>query len=131
MDYIRRLPLLMALASGIITGLVGYANQVQNNENMINMLIAMVIFYIAGLMIRGTVIDVIETNRIKEEEKKQEEKLKAKKREKNEKMRKQNIENGSGSTLDLAADDDLNLGINDEEFDTLPIADYIRNELKK
>ena len=120
----------MALSSGIITGLAGYANQVRNKENMTNMFIAMVIFYIVGLLIRGTLIDAIETNRRKEEERMREEKRLAKEKEREEKA-KQTADKTSGSTLDIAADEDLNLGINDEEFETLPIADYIRNELKK
>jgi len=135
MDYIRKLPLLMALSSGIITGLAGYANQVGNKENMTNMFIAMVIFYIVGLLIRGTLIDIIETNRKKEEEKKREEKRLAKEKEREEKERerkkKQAAENIPGSILDIAADEDLKPGMNDEEFEALPIADYIRNELKK
>jgi len=135
MDYIRKLPLLMALSSGIITGLAGYANQVANKENMTNMFIAMVIFYIVGLLIRGTLIDIIETNRKKEEEKKREEKRLAKEKEREEKERerkkKQAAENIPGSILDIAADEDLKPGMNDEEFEALPIADYIRNELKK
>jgi mannitol-specific phosphotransferase system IIBC component len=127
----------MAISSGIITGLVGYTNQVRNNENMTNMLISMVVFYIVGLLIRGTVLDAIETNRIKEEERIEEEKRKAieeKKREaeeKEEKKQKQTTEKASGSTLDIAADEDINLEINEEEFEALPIADYITNELKK
>lgn len=135
MDYIRKLPLLMALSSGIITGLAGYANQVGNKENMTNMFIAMVIFYIVGLLIRGTLIDIIETNRKKEEEKKREEKRLAKEKEREEKERerkkKQAAENIPGSILDIAADEDLKPGMNDEEFEALPIADYIRNELKE
>ena len=54
MDYIRKLPLLMAISSAIITGLVGYAHQVHNNENM-TYACTMVIFYVVGLLIRGTV----------------------------------------------------------------------------
>jgi len=129
MDYIRKLPLLIALSSGIITGLVGYANHVRDKENMANMFIVMVIFYIVGLMIRGTLIDIIETNRRKEEEKIREEKRLAREKEREEKEKEK--ESISGSTLDIAADEDLNPIINDEEFEALPIADYIRNELNK
>lgn len=132
MDYIRKLPLLMALSGAIITGLVGYTHQVNNNENMINMLIAMVIFYVVGLLIRGTVLDIIETNRKKEEARIKEEERIAKEKEKEEKkLKKQNAEKGSGSTLDIIADEDLNLGMTEEEFEALPVADYITNELKK
>lgn len=131
MNYIRKLPLLMALAAAIITGLMGYINQVRNNENMTNMLIVMVIFYMVGLLIRGTVLEAIETNRKKEEERIQEEKRIAEEKEKEEKKQKQNKEKGSGSTLDMAADEEINLGISEEEFGALPIADYITKELNE
>ncbi|NLX63464.1 MAG: hypothetical protein GX022_01590 [Clostridiaceae bacterium] len=135
MDYIRKLPLLMALSSGIITGLAGYASQVANKENMTNMFIVMIIFYIVGLLIRGTLIDIIETNRKKEEERIREEKRLAREKEREERERqrkeKKAAGNVSGNILNLAADEDLKQVINDEEFEDLPIADYIRSELKK
>lgn len=131
MDYIRKLPLLMALAAAIITGLVGYIHQVRNNENMTNMLIVMVVFYIVGLLIKGTVLEAIETNRKKEEERIQEEKRIAEEKEKEEKEKKQNMEKSSGSSLDMVADEELNLGINEDDFQALPIADYITKELKE
>ncbi len=131
MDYIRKLPLLMALAAAIITGLMGYINHVRNNENMTNMLIVMVIFYIVGLLIRGTVLEAIETNRKKEEDRIKEEKRIAAEKEKEEKRQKQNKEKDSGSSINMVADEDLNLGIREDEFQALPIADYITKEFKE
>lgn len=131
MDYIRKLPLLMALSGAIITGLVGYTHQVHNNENMINMIITMVIFYIVGLLIRGTVLDIIETNRKKEEERIQEEKRIAEEKEKEEKNQRKKAEKALGSTLNLVVDEDLNLGMSEEEFNDLPVADLIKSELSK
>ncbi len=133
MDYIRKLPILMALSVAIITGLVGYTHRVHNDENMINMLVAMVAFYIVGLLIRGTVLDIIETNRRKEKERLEEEKRIAKEKEKEEKKlkQKQSKDKGSSSSLDIVADEDLNPGMTEEEFNALPVADYITNELKK
>lgn len=131
MDYIRKLPLLMALAAAIITGLMGYINHVRNNENMTNMLIVMVIFYIVGLLIRGTVLEAIETNRKKEEDRIKEEKRIAAEKEKEEKRQKQNKEKDSGGSINMVADEDLNLGIREDEFQALPIADYITKEFKE
>jgi hypothetical protein len=39
MDYIRKLPLLMGLTSGIVAGIAGYVQKVSNKENMLKMLI--------------------------------------------------------------------------------------------
>ena len=131
MDYIRKLPLLMALAAAIITGLMGYINQVRNNENMTNMLIVMVVFYIVGLLIRGTILEAIETNRKKEEERIQEEKRIAAEKEKEEKRKKKENEKDSGGSIDMVADEDLDQGIREDEFHALPIADYITKELNE
>ncbi|MGI6086128.1 MAG: hypothetical protein ACOYIF_11970 [Acetivibrionales bacterium] len=131
MDYIRKLPLLMALSGAIITGLVGYVHQVRNNENMTNMIITMIIFYITGLLIRGTVLDIIESNRRKEEERIKEEKRLADEKKKEERKQSKKSDESSGSTLNLVVDETLNPGISDEEFNDLPIADYIKSELNK
>jgi len=121
----------MALAAAIITGLMGYINQVRNNENMTNMLIVMVVFYIVGLLIRGTILEAIETNRKKEEERIQEEKRIAAEKEKEEKRKKKENEKDSGGSIDMVADEDLDLGIREDEFHALPIADYITKELNE
>lgn len=132
MDYIRKLPLLLALSGAIITGLAGYSLRVDNKENMAKMAITMVIFYVVGLFIRNTVnsiSDAIKQKALEREmEEKQrlaEEKKKAEEAERAEKAKKQE------STVDLVADDNYGIDIGDEEFNELPVSDYIRNELYK
>jgi phosphate/sulfate permease len=118
----------MALAGSIIIGLVGYANKVSNKENMLKMVIIMVIFYIVGCFIRNTITGILDENRKKAE--KQEKRELEEKRQKEELERKQNG-NKKESKLDLVADDELDLNGSDGDFDTLPVAEFIKNELNK
>lgn len=131
MDYIRKLPLLMGLTGAILTGLMGYAHQVHNNKNMANMLIAMVVFYIIGMMIRNTLTDIVEVNKRKAQEREAEEKrLALEKKKEEEEKEAAEAENDTQSILNLVANEELDLGMG-EEFSDLPIADYIKNELRK
>lgn len=129
MDYIRKLPLLMGLTGAILIGLIGYAKKIPNKENMLKMIIIMVIFYIVGLFIRNTITGILEEIKQKALEKEKQE-LEEKKRQEeleneNKKEKKRN------SIIDLVADDEFNSETNDEDFDALPVADFIKNELKE
>jgi mannitol-specific phosphotransferase system IIBC component len=134
MAYIRKLPLLLATSGAVITGLAGYAYGVDNKENMTNMVIAMIVFYIVGLLIRNTVNDIAETIRKKAEERELEEKKRLaeeKKKEEEEEAKKAEAAKNNESILNLVADEKIDLGFDDDEFNELPIADYIKNELRK
>ncbi len=131
MNYVRKLPLLIALMSAMIIGLAGRLQRVPDRENMMRMVIVMVIFYSIGLLIRSTVLQIVESF-----EKKAEEEEKAKKLLENESQMEEmdiskQVENQNGKILDLAADDDLSFGTDDEDFDALPVADFIKKELNQ
>jgi len=132
MAYIRKLPLLLALSGAIVTGLAGYAHRLSNKENMTNMVIAMVVFYVVGLFVRYTVNDIVETIKRKAEERELEEKKRlAEERKKEEEAQKAAMADNTESILNLVADEKIDLGIDDDEFNELPIAEYIKNELRK
>ncbi|HHY63560.1 MAG TPA: hypothetical protein GX501_00790 [Clostridiaceae bacterium] len=132
MDYIRKLPLLLALFSAIVTGLAGYANRVGNKENMANMVIVMLVFYIAGLYIRSTIFNIADTIKKKAEEREIEEKKRlAEEKKKAEEEERAKSRSAPESKVDVVVDDNLGTGIGDSDFDELPIAEYIKNELGK
>jgi hypothetical protein len=132
MAYIRKLPLLLALTGAIITGLAGYVHRVNNKDNMANMVIAMVVFYVVGLFIRNTINNIVDTIRQKAEERELEEKrLLAEEKKKEEEAEKAEMADDAGSIVNLVADDKYDIGISDDEFNELPITDYIKNELRK
>lgn len=130
MDYIRKLPLLMGLTGAILTGLTGYTHQVHNNKNVSNMIIVMVIFYIIGLMVKNTVMDIMETNQRKAQEREAEEKRLALEKKKEEEALVAEAGNDSGTAINLVADEELDLEMG-EEFSPLHVADYIEKELAK
>lgn len=129
MDYIRKLPLMMALAASIIVGLVGYVNQASNKENMFKMVVVMVVFYIVGIIIRNTITNIIEEN-IKREQEKEKDLKKAEEEKRKEELNKKK-QAVKGQNLDIVASDDIDLGTVEEDFDALPVADFIKRELNQ
>lgn len=126
MDYVRKIPLLLGTGAGLITGLIGLSAGVPNKQNMLNMCVGMVVFYIVGILIRSTIRDiseyVMELARKKEEE---EQKLKKEvsSREAGEKKEEQ-----AAPGIDLKVGNES--GQEDEDFEDLRIAEFIKNELK-
>lgn len=141
MDYIRKLPLLMALASSLIAGLTGYFNRVPDKENVFRMTVVMVLFYITGYMIRNIISDILKTKeKITEEEREKEKESKNKsgnesgrkkqaEREQQRKAAKSEKEPSekSGRTVDITADDKLDFGAGEDDFEAFPVADFIKN----
>lgn len=127
MDFVRKLPLLIAVFSAMLIGLVGRLKGVPDRENMLKMIIVMLIFYGIGLLIRGTINDIVSSI----ERKAEEERAKALLEVEQQKEELRNSEpSSSGSILDLTADDDLNFDTGDD-FDALPVADFITKELNR
>lgn len=126
MDYIRKLPLLFALLGAIITGLWGHARQLSNKDLLIKMIIAMVIFYVAGFVAKGTLSDIVEAYKKKEEEKA----AMAIQEEQKDKAAPEKKPETTGKTINLAADEKINLDVKEDDFDALPVAEFIKKELK-
>lgn len=126
MDYIRKLPLLMGLGGAIIVGAVGYRIKISEKENLLNMLIVLIIFYIVGRLIKNTVLDLMKTILLNEAKKKKQ--LKQEKGNSKDLGSARNT-NASGIYVDISASDDQDVN-DDEEFDALPLADFIKKELK-
>lgn len=132
MNYLRKIPLLLGIGAALLIGLIGYASGVPNKDNILNILMGMVIFYLVGIFIRSTIKNIIENTIIKIL-KKQEEDRKHQldvKREEERKDRDKTIEKTSGKNVDLVADDKTGPDMGDEDFGSLPIADFIKKELK-
>jgi divalent metal cation (Fe/Co/Zn/Cd) transporter len=131
MDYIRKIPLLMGIGAGLLTGIIGYSSGVPNRDNIANILLGMVIFYTAGIFIRSSIKNITEQLAVKLLKKEEEEKARALEKKRQEQMNeRESRENAPGSKVDLVADDMTGAGIEDEDFDALPVADYIKRELK-
>lgn len=124
MQYLQRLPLLLALAGSLLFGLISLISNKSHNEALIQMVFAMVIFFVIGLFIRSTILNIkmhVDDKRRKQEEleriQKKKEEAEAKKREKTEEFLEQTI-------------DDAVHNLHDESFDPLPVSEFIQKELK-
>lgn len=124
MRYLNRLPLLLALAGSIVSGLLSIIRLRAQKEILVQMALVMVIFYVAGLFLRSTVQSI--KSQVDEKKLKQEEENRTKKsREEKENTDEGKTEKSLGGNIDFTVDE------SDDAFDPLPVSEYIKNELKK
>ncbi|EGD46004.1 hypothetical protein Cpap_0610 [Ruminiclostridium papyrosolvens DSM 2782] len=129
METIMKIPFLFALLAAIITGLIGISNNRSVNQTCIYMMIAMVIFYFIGTLLKATITGIVEEqNKLKaqaereKKEKENQERLRIE-REKAEKLGK---EQHLGKNLDLVADSNL-----DDGFTPLDLSQAVRTRMKE
>ena len=121
MHYIRKLPLILALAGAIITGFIGRVSGLPDRENIFRMTIVMIMFFITGSIIRNTVTGIIDDIRKKQAEEEQ-----ANKKTKG-KTESQEDSKDKGQNLDITVNDTLEF--NGEMLDNVEA--FIKNELNK
>ncbi|HEY8501009.1 MAG TPA: hypothetical protein VIL89_10345 [Clostridia bacterium] len=112
MRYIQILPLLMALAAALISGILGFFKSIRQKEVIMQMALIMVIFYVTGLFVRSTLMCAVEQIEQKRKEREEEEK------EEKEKEKQQEL----GANIDMT--------VGDDSFDPLPVSEFIKRELK-
>lgn len=117
MQYLQKLPLLLALAAAFLSGLLGFIRQSSQKNILIQMTIVMIVFFVIGLFARA-----ILTNIQQQVEQKKQEELRKQKELEQEALEQ---EMGLGKNIDLKAGE-----LDDEAFDPLPVSEFIRKELK-
>ena len=124
MDYIRKIPLLLGTGAGLVIGLIGLSAGVPNKDNMLNMCVGMVVFYIVGILARSTIRAVSEhiTAIIRKKKKRRN----GRRKRAGWKPRKQG--RASGASIDMTVGDEI--GLEDNDFEDLHIAEFIKNEMK-
>ncbi len=121
MQYLHKLPLLIALAAAFLMGLLGFARRSPQKEILVQMVLAMVLFFVIGLFVRSTLTNIKEQIEQKKKERELEELKKQQEMEKQEKE----MEIGLGRNIDFTA------GKEDEDaFNPLPVSEFIKKELK-
>jgi hypothetical protein len=129
MEWTRRLPILLATGSGLFTGIIGGLSGVRNSENMVRMLIAVTVFYFAGLYMRSMIHDLrIEVKKsILEKERIAREKANQEQNEAEMRVKAKYVADVKGKNIDY------NVGGRKmdeaEEFAPLPVTEFIRREL--
>lgn len=122
METIMKIPFLLSMVSAIITGMISLAGNAGTNKTCIRMIIALVSFYVIGLLISSTLSGIIEENKKQEEEKKQ--KIEQQRLEAEAAMIKQTEH--LGNHLDLVADSKL-----DDGFSPLDLSQAIRTKVNE
>ncbi len=105
-QYIKRLPVIMAFAAGIFTGMLAYAAGLENRDIYFRTAVAITLFYLAGLPVKKTVISLRKQINARGEEEKTEEKSK-------------------GKTIDMVADDSR-----EDEFSPMKVSRVIKKDFE-
>jgi flagellar biosynthesis/type III secretory pathway M-ring protein FliF/YscJ len=120
MRYLQKMPLLFALAAAFCTGIIGFSRSLPQIEILINMLLIMVLFFIAGLFSRTTILKILNEIDEKRKKKEMEEKEKKQREEAEETKKEENL----GKTIDFTVGN-----IDDDAFNPLHVSEFIRKEL--
>jgi len=86
MGNIRKLPFLSGCSAAILAGIISYAEDVENQTIYIRMAVMMFLFYMIGVLVKNTVVNIKKEIEEKKREMEQEEARKRKKQ-KEEKMK--------------------------------------------
>jgi hypothetical protein len=122
MEIVRKMPMIIALGAALLAGIIGYTSKIPNREIMGRMLIAMLVFYILGLMLRSTAMDIAKT--VEEKRKADDELALLEQKEAEKKEKEIEKEKGLGNNLDLSTNDYA-----DEDYNPIPVSEFIRREL--
>jgi Na+-translocating ferredoxin:NAD+ oxidoreductase RnfG subunit len=125
METIMKIPFLLSIFAALTTGLVSIIGKKDLNQTCLRMIIAMLCFYLIGLVVKYNISSIVEEqNKIKEEAEKQ--KLE-------QEIEQTQIKNGKsehnqehlGTTLDLVADNKLD----DDGFTPLDLSQAIKTKM--
>jgi uncharacterized membrane protein (DUF106 family) len=132
MDYIKKIPFITSVATGIAVGIISLMSGVDKSTVYIRMIISLIIFYIVGLFLKSiiekTIDEVKEKELLERLKKEEEERKKAEEEEakKKEKLKKKKEAIKNGVELELSSepvfDDDEG-----EEFEPLTVNEVIES----
>lgn len=127
MNTIRKLPAILSLGAGVLTGFASMASDIPVRDRMARMAIAIAIFWIVGLFARQTAFGVLDSVVAKREADRREAeeiaRLEAEKAEKERKAQKK------GAGIDLTTPDTDGSGSDAADFNPIPVSEFIRREL--
>lgn len=120
MEIIMKIPYLFAIFAALVTGIISIVGGADTNSASIRMILAMVIFYIIGMLVSSTLKSIVnEQEKIKQEAEnrlKEEERLAA--------VEKYKMEHHLGTNLDLVAGND-----DDDGFTPMDFSQAVRTKM--
>lgn len=120
MEIIMKIPYLLAILAALVTGIISIADGADINMASIRMIIAMVVFYIIGMVLSSTLKGIVE----EQEKIKLEAEKKLREEERFAAIEKLKREQHLGTNLDLVADNDI-----DDEFTPLDFTQAVRTKM--
>ncbi len=60
METIMKIPFLLAILASIVTGAISIVNNAETNTTCVRMIIAMIVFYIIGILVSNTISNIVE-----------------------------------------------------------------------
>lgn len=128
-----KIPFLLALIASIITGAISMVNNAGTNETCIRMILALIIFYVIGLLVRNTVSNIVEEQNSQkaeaEKKKLEEEMLQKVKANANANINtKTNVNKAEhlGNTIDLSAKEEI-----DDGFTPFDLSQAVQTKMKE
>lgn len=119
-----KIPFLLAMLATLVTGVISITNNATTNKTCIRMIVAMVSFYVIGLIVCNTLKSIVEEQNKQKRE--AEEKLKEEQKLEKQNAEKLKQEEHLGNNLDLVTGNEL-----DEGFSPLDLSQAIRTKIKE
>ncbi len=125
METIMKIPFLLAMMASLVTGFISISGNASTNQTCIRMIVALLGFYIVGLLVRSTLSGIVEEQnklKLEAEKEKQLEQIKLEL----EKAGRLKNEQHLGTNLDLVADSNI-----DDGFSPLDLSQAIRTKVNE
>lgn len=123
MQYLQKLPMLLALAASLFTGLAGFIRQTPQKEILLQMVLVMTLFFVIGLFVKSTLLNAIDQVKKEQEDAEREEQ---KKKQASEQEKNDNKAEAKGQNVDFTVGN-----VDEDAFDPLPVSEFIKKELKQ
>jgi divalent metal cation (Fe/Co/Zn/Cd) transporter len=121
MEYIQRLPFILATLAAVVTGLICYEYAMAPKDAYIKMIISMVIFFLVGIYARNTINKILDEVKSKKEKEEAEILEKQKKEREEKKALEDRNEKAGVHTVDYKVGDY-------DEFEPLKVSEYIKTD---
>ncbi len=125
METIMKIPFLLAILASIVTGAISIVNNAGTNKTCFRMILAMIVFYIIGLLVSKTISNIVEEQNIQ--------KLEAEKKILEEEMlemakvsAKAKKPEHLGNTLDLSTEEEI-----DDGFTPFDLSQAVKTKMKE
>ncbi len=126
METIMKIPFLLAMTASLITGLVSIMHNASTNQTCVRMIVALICFYLLGIIVSKTLTGIIEEQNRKKDEAEKLQKLEELRLMELERAEKLKQEDHLGTNLDLVADSSI-----DDGFSPLDLSQAIRTKVNE